>query len=72
MKPDGLDKLIADGKNGIEGGHGILKDNGYLLSPEFTHLFFRPVKDVLPVVKDLSGFYIAIFRQNTHYGICGH
>ncbi len=35
---DGFDDLIADGKDGVEAGHGLLEDHGDFVAADFAHL----------------------------------
>jgi hypothetical protein len=54
MDHDGLPDLVADGKDGIEGGHGLLEDHGDAISANPLHLFFTKIQEVLIVEDDLA------------------
>ena len=37
VQGDGLHQLVADGVGGVQGGHGVLEDNGDLVAPDIFH-----------------------------------
>ena len=79
MRPDGGNKLRADGHGRIEGGHRVLKDHGD-----------APAADILPdprgvgcqkihrlrarlrPVQDTAAVYFRVIRQDTHGGLHRH
>src|SRR5882724_11891640 len=38
MEDDGLGDLVADGEDGIEGGHRLLEDHGDVFATNFPHV----------------------------------
>ena len=51
---EGLGELTADGEDGVEGGHGLLEDNGDVLAAPASHLVVAELEQVLAVEKDLT------------------
>ena len=42
-----LSELIADGEQGIEAGHGLLEDHGYLTPADMLHHFYRSLRNIV-------------------------
>ena len=64
--------LVADGIDGVEGGHGFLEDHGDLVAPDVVHLPFCLFQQILSVQKDFSFHHAAGIFQKLHDGHGGH
>ena len=60
--------LTADGEQGIEGGHGLLKDHAHLLAPHRVPLPGGHGGQLLPVELNAAGDHPAVARQQVHDG----
>ena len=54
VKLDDLRDLVAHPHNGVQGGHGILKDHGDLIAADLSQLAVLHLEQILPVEEDLS------------------
>ena len=54
MEADGFDDLLADGEDGIEGGHRLLEDHGDVAAADRLHLFFGELEEVAALEEDLA------------------
>jgi hypothetical protein len=55
VSADRLGDLLADGEDGVEGGHGLLKDHGDFAAAEAADGFRREGEEVAAVVVDGAG-----------------
>ena len=72
MKQDRFHQLISNSKDRIQTGHGILKNNTAVLSPEAPHLFIIPGGQILSLKDHLTLHDTAGLRQNLHNRISCH
>ena len=72
VEQDGFPQLIADGKGGVQRGHGILKDDADPLAAKLPHLLLGILDDVLAVEENLATNDFAGLHQNAHDGVGGH
>ena len=69
MHFEGLRHLTADGEDGVEGGHGLLEDNGDVLATPASHLVVAELEQVCAVEEDLAFDDLAWGgRDETHQG----
>jgi len=54
MDPEDLANLIFYPENRIQGGHGLLKDHGNIISPDLAHLGFGQRQKINTIEKDTS------------------
>src|SRR5262249_15493071 len=55
----GLGKLALDGEHRVEGGHGLLKDHGNLLTTDMPHLQVGELEQVLTLEDDFPSHRFA-------------
>ena len=55
-----LAHLALNGKNRVQAGHGLLENNGNLISPDLAHILHRNICKVPPIEDDLPTVNIAI------------
>ena len=72
MERDRFLQLIADGKNGVQACHGILKDDGNAASAEGLHFFFSPFHDIIALEQNLTLIDPSVFGKDLHDGIGGN
>ena len=72
MDADGFRDLFADGNGGIQRRHGVLKHIGEQLSPEFSHILFRVIRDIHTVCPDFARFDFCGFGQQLHNRLTEH
>ena len=71
MQGDGLDQLMAYGIGGIQRGHGVLEDDGYLVAADGLHHLFPGAHQLLTVQLDGAADDLAGGGQYLHDGIGG-
>ena len=54
VKLQGLTNLVPHCKDRIQAGHGVLKNHGYLFSPDLPHVLLGCFYQILPVKHDFS------------------
>ena len=64
-------QLVADGVGGVQGGHGILKNNGDPVAPNLLHAVLADTHQLLPVELYGAGDNFAGFFQNLQDGVGG-
>ena len=72
MQQDGFHQLMADGIGGVQGGHGVLEDDGNLVAPDILHFLFGNTHQLLAVHLDGAGDDLAGLFQNLHNGVSGN
>ena len=71
MQADCLAELAADCEDRVQARHGVLEDDRAAFASEVAHLLFRPRRQILALVKNMSALDSAVVRQNLHHGVCG-
>ena len=67
----GLRKLPLHREHRVQGGHGLLENDGNLIAADMIHLAHGNLREILSIKDDLTGVHIAIAiqqPQNTHGG----
>ncbi len=57
VQGDDLRDLVAHAQNGVERGHGVLKDHGYLVAADLPQFRVLHLQDVPTIEQDLAGFH---------------
>ena len=71
VQEDCLHQLVPDGIGGIQGGHGVLENNGNLVAADVLHFLFGNTHQLFAVYLNGAGDNLAGFFQNLHNGIGG-
>ena len=70
MEGDHFRNLVADSHQGVQSGHGVLKDHGDLFAPDLAHLLVGSFQQVASIQKDFAVQNLGgRIRQNTHNGL---
>lgn len=54
MEDKHLGDLVSNGKDRVEGRHGLLEDHGDPFAPDSSHVLHRKLEEVSPLKEDLS------------------
>ena len=69
MVADRLHDLIAHRINRIQACHRILENNGYLISPDFTHFLVRHLINLMPVKHEASAHKLSRMGGKPHQAV---
>ena len=58
MQQYSFSDLLAHGKNGVERGHGILKNHGDFITANVAHFSFTNLGDFFSVQKNAAALYL--------------
>ena len=72
MQFDRFSYLIANGKDRVQRGHGILKYHGDFIPTDFLHLFFAELQEIRPIQEHFAFNNSPGELQDLHNGIGRH